>query len=71
MMQPRLRRRVRKRFERGHAQTVDAANVDDARGRFGRCGGFEEGRYGLCELEDAFEVEVEDAVPGVGGVGVV
>lgn len=33
--------------------------------------GFEERRDGLCELEDALQVEREDAVPCRGRVGVV
>ena len=45
-------------LERGDAQAVDAANVDDtcwgARGR----SGFEEGCDSLSKLEDAFEVQV-------------
>lgn len=71
MMQASFRSRIRKRLERGDAQAVYAADVDDAGwgGRGSCC--FEEGRDGLCELEDALEVEVEDAVPGCRRVFVV
>lgn len=71
MVQSCFRSRICKCFERGDAQAVDAADVDDAGGRSRSAGGFEERGYGLGELEDAFEVEVEDAVPGGRGVCVV
>ena len=54
VVQARFARRVREGFERGDAQAVDAADVYDARGGGGGGCGFEQGRHGLRELEDAF-----------------
>lgn len=64
VVQPGLGGRVGEGFERGDAQAVDGADVDDARGRERGLRGLEQRGYGLGELEDAFEVEGQDAVPG-------
>lgn len=71
MVQAGLGRGVSKGFKRGDAQAVDGADVDDAGRRGGGLGGFEQRRHGLGELEDALEVQGEDAVPGRVRVGVV
>ena len=54
VVQTSLRGTVGESFERGDAEAVNGADVYDARGRGGGLGSFEEGRYGLGELEDAF-----------------
>lgn len=71
MVQSGFRRRVRKRLEGGDAQAVYAADVDNAGGGGGRSCCFQQGRNGLCELEDALEVEVQHAVPSRRGVFIV
>ncbi len=50
-------------FQRGHAQAVDGADVDDSAGGGGGGGGFEKGRQGLGYGEDAGEVQREHACP--------
>lgn len=59
---------VRKSLEGGDAQSIDAANIDDAcwgaRGR----SGFKKGCDSLRELKDTFQVEVEDTIPCCGGI---
>jgi len=64
MMQASLRCRVGKGLERRHMQAIDGSDVYHAAGGCRAGGGFEEGRHGLCELEDALEVERQNAVPG-------
>ena len=71
MVQPGFGGGVGEGLERGDAQAVNGADVDDARGGEGGLRGFEQRGYGLGELEDAFKVECEDAVPGGVRVGVV
>jgi hypothetical protein len=71
MVQTGLAGTVGKGLERGHPQTIDTANVDNAC-RVVRSRGFlQEGSNQLCEIEDTMQVEGEDASKGLAGILIV
>ena len=71
MVQTGLARTVGEGLERGHSQAIDTANVDDARRIVRSRRLLQEGSHQLCEIEDAVQVEGENAGKGLGGILVV
>ena len=55
-------RRVRIGLQNGHVETVNRANVDDARGSFGARRVFEQRAKKFCEVEHALHIEREDSL---------
>jgi hypothetical protein len=61
----RLRRRVGVGLEGRHLDAVDRADVDHPRRRLGRARLLQERQQELGDVEDALDVDVEHAVPGL------
>jgi hypothetical protein len=71
VVQTGLARTVCERLERGNTEPINAANVDNAGGVFGRRGLFQEWCDKLGQVKDPVEVEGEDSREGLGGVFIV